>query len=131
MRGLELTEMNGVTSLHIRLFLYKSSIMAQRIPWDIYEAVIMLNALISLYNGDVSRKEAIESVSSELSERARAKGIEVDEFFRNINGIRPRCQLWSIFLQMVSTVSKKHQSQNFSEKLSICIGMIELCTRQY
>lgn len=48
----------------------------------------MLNALISLYNGDISRKEAIESVSSELCERARAKGIEVDEFFRNTNGIK-------------------------------------------
>lgn len=55
--------------------------MVQRIPWDILEAVIMLNALISLYNGDISRKEAIESVSSELRERARAKGIEVDCFF--------------------------------------------------
>ena len=80
--------MNGGTSLHIQLFLYKGNIMTQRIPWDIYEAVIMLNALISLYNGDISRKEAIESVSSELCERARAKGIEVDEFFRNTNGIK-------------------------------------------
>lgn len=88
MLGFELEEMNGVTSLHIQLFLYKGNIMTQRIPWDIYEAVIMLNALISLYNGDISRKEAIESVSSELCERARAKGIEVDEFFRNTNGIK-------------------------------------------
>ncbi len=61
--------------------------MAQRIPWDISEAVIMLNALIAARKGDISRKEAIESVSSELRARAKRKGMEVDDIFRNINGI--------------------------------------------
>ena len=32
MLGFELEEMNGVTSLHIQLFLYKGNIMTQRIP---------------------------------------------------------------------------------------------------
>ena len=64
----------------------KSGEMAQRIPWDMSEAVIMLNALIAAREGRISRKDAIESVSSEL--RARAKGIEVDDIFRNVNGIK-------------------------------------------
>ena len=62
--------------------------MAQRLPWDIFESVIMLDALISVYSGDISRNSAIESVSSRLRERAKANGIETDDVFRNTNGIK-------------------------------------------
>ena len=51
------------------------------------EAVIMLNALISAREGRMSRKDAIEAVSSELRARAKRNGIEVDDIFRNVNGI--------------------------------------------
>lgn len=61
--------------------------MVQRIPWDMSEAVIMLNALISAREGRMSRKDAIEAVSSELRARAKRNGIEVDDIFRNVNGI--------------------------------------------
>lgn len=61
--------------------------MAQRVPWDMSEAVIMLNALISAREGRMSRKDAIEAVSSELRVRAKRNGIEVDDIFRNVNGI--------------------------------------------
>ena len=53
--------------------------MAQRVPWDMSEAVIMLNALISAREGRTSRKDAIEAVSSELRARAKKKGIEVED----------------------------------------------------
>ena len=56
--------------------------MAQRVPWDMSEAVIMLNALISAREGRMSRKDAIEAVSLELRARAKKKGIEVDDIFR-------------------------------------------------
>ena len=61
--------------------------MAQRIPWDMSEAVILLDALIAAREGKISRKDAIESVSSELRIRAKRRGVEVDDIFRNINGI--------------------------------------------
>ncbi len=51
------------------------------------EVVIMLNALIAAREGRMSRKDAIEAVSSELRARAKRNGIEVDDIFRNINGI--------------------------------------------
>ena len=66
----------------------KSGEMAQRVPWDMSEAVIMLNALIAAREGRISRKDAIESVSSELRARAKRNGIEVDDIFRNVNGIK-------------------------------------------
>lgn len=61
--------------------------MAQRVPWNMSEAVIMLNALIAAREGRMSRKDAIEAVSSELRARAKRSGIEVDDIFRNVNGI--------------------------------------------
>lgn len=61
--------------------------MAQRIPWDMSEAVIMLNALIAAREGRMSRKDAIESTSSELRSRAKSNGIKIDNIFRNVNGI--------------------------------------------
>ena len=61
--------------------------MAQRVPWDMSEAVIMLNALIVAREGRMSRKDAIVAVSSELRSRAKRNGIEVDDIFRNVNGI--------------------------------------------
>lgn len=61
--------------------------MAQRVPWDMSEAVIMLNALIAAREGRMSRKDAIVAVSSELRSRAKRNGIEVDDIFRNVNGI--------------------------------------------
>jgi len=56
--------------------------MAQRIPWDMSEAVILLDALIAAREGKISRKDAIESVSSELRIRAKRRGVEVDDIFR-------------------------------------------------
>lgn len=71
----------------MQILIEKSGEMAQRVPWDMSEAVIMLNTLISSHEGKMSRKEAIESVSSELRARAKRNGVEVNEIFRNVNGI--------------------------------------------
>lgn len=61
--------------------------MARRIPWDKEEAVIMLDALIKSINGTITREEAIKTVSFELRERGKKRGIEIDDIFRNQNGI--------------------------------------------
>ena len=61
--------------------------MAQRIPWDMSEAVIMLDALIAAREGRIARKDAIESVSFELRTRAKKSCVDLDDIFRNVNGI--------------------------------------------
>ena len=61
--------------------------MAIRILWSLEEAVIMLDFLLKNLNGEIDRKEAISAVSKELRERAVRNGIEIDDIFRNINGI--------------------------------------------
>lgn len=61
--------------------------MALRIPWDIEEAVLLLDQLLQSLNGDLPRSEAIKQVSIRLRKRAIDKGIEIDDVFRNENGI--------------------------------------------
>ena len=61
--------------------------MAIRILWSLEEAVIMLDFLLKNLNGEIDRTEAISAVSKELRERAVRNGIEIDDIFRNINGI--------------------------------------------
>ncbi len=61
--------------------------MAERILWDEYEAAILLDALIQVRNGTISRSDAVSAVSAELRRRARRKGLKIDDVFRNENGI--------------------------------------------
>ena len=60
--------------------------MALRIPWDIEEAVLMLDMLLKSLDGKLTRKEAIRQVSEKLRRRAVNRGIEIDDIFRNENG---------------------------------------------
>lgn len=61
--------------------------MAIRIPWDIREAAILLQALISVLNNKERRKRAIAEVSQTLRKLAIKQGVSVDDKFRNENGI--------------------------------------------
>ena len=61
--------------------------MALRIPWDIEEAVLMLDMLLKSLDGKLTRKEAVRQVSEKLRRRAVNRGIEIDDVFRNVNGI--------------------------------------------
>ena len=61
--------------------------MALRIPWDIEEAVLMLDMLLKSIDGKLTRQEAIRQVSEKLRRRAINRGITIDDIFRNENGI--------------------------------------------
>ncbi|MCD7884239.1 MAG: hypothetical protein LUI87_11145 [Lachnospiraceae bacterium] len=55
--------------------------------WNIYEAVILLEGLLEILNDGVPRKDIIRRVSRDLREMARQQGEDIDEIFRNENGI--------------------------------------------
>ena len=61
--------------------------MALRVPWDKYEAALLLNYCIRIEKGEISKAEAISTVSQMLRNRAIRKGYEIDDVFRNENGI--------------------------------------------
>lgn len=61
--------------------------MAVRIPWDKYEAAILLDACLRVDHKEIERAFAITYVSNTLRKRAEFKGIKIDSIFRNENGI--------------------------------------------
>lgn len=61
--------------------------IAIRIAWDKYEVALLLKYTVEVEEGKVSRASAVSEVSEILRNRAISKGLAIDEFFRNINGI--------------------------------------------
>lgn len=61
--------------------------MSVRIPWSIDEAVIMLDMLLAVRESRIPRQKAIPLVSAKLRKLAVKKGLQIDEVFRNANGI--------------------------------------------
>lgn len=67
--------------------LERGQVMAVRIPWDKYEAAILLDACLRVDQGVINRSSAITYVSNTLRNRAVRRGLEIDAIFRNENGI--------------------------------------------
>jgi len=62
--------------------------MTTRQPsWDKYEAAILLDGLLATIRGEITRADAIKRVSQDLRKMAICRGVEIDEFYRNENGI--------------------------------------------
>ena len=61
--------------------------MAVRVPWDDCEAAYLLSELIRVLNNEIPRSEAVKLVSDNLRKRALRRGVDIDDVFRNTNGI--------------------------------------------
>lgn len=61
--------------------------MAVRIPWDEQEVAVLIDAYVRVRENKISRQDAITEVSEFLRERAVRSGMEIDDIFRNENGI--------------------------------------------
>lgn len=62
--------------------------MVEKQPsWDKYEAAILLEGLLTSMKGELTRSDAIKAVSRDLRAMALHRGMEVDEVYRNTNGI--------------------------------------------
>lgn len=56
-------------------------------PWDQYEAVVLLEGFLDILSNNFSRNEVIDRVSHDLRTMAINQGYEIDDIFRNKNGI--------------------------------------------
>lgn len=61
--------------------------MAIQPRWNKMEAAILLEAVLNVENGLEKRKDAIVRVSATLRKMAKAQGVEIDDKYRNVNGI--------------------------------------------
>lgn len=92
--------------------------MVHRIPWDKHEAVLLLEAFLTAEDGLITEKEAHRYVSQVLRQKALLRGLEVDENYRNINGIRMQMDgLKHLYSQGVRGLS--HGNKLFEEVLEL------------
>lgn len=62
--------------------------MVERQPsWNKYETAILLEGLLASMKGKLTRSDVIKAVSRNLRAMALHRGMEVDEVYRNANGI--------------------------------------------
>lgn len=61
--------------------------MALRIPWDKKETALLIDAYLRVKDKKLSEQDAIKETSHLLRQRAIISGVEIDEIFRNENGI--------------------------------------------
>ena len=59
----------------------------KRIPWNIYEATLMLDTYFRIESGEIASKSAIAELSSTLRLMAVNNGDIIDNIYRNENGI--------------------------------------------
>lgn len=104
-------------------------------PWNKYEAVILLQGVLDVQSGKLSRMDAIKEVSARLRKMALNSGIEIDDTYRNVNGISfQMCSMESayygrtivksatkLFRETVS-MSKKDFSQTLLDAYSLIYG---------
>ncbi len=72
--------------------------MPIRIPWDQYEVAILIDACIHYNAGEITKDTAVKEVSAKLRNRAVSNGLEIDEVFRNENGITMQFMLMNELL---------------------------------
>ena len=61
--------------------------MAMRLEWDKFEVALLIDACEQVLHNSIARSEAVSNLSSALRTRATRNGIEIDEVYRNENGI--------------------------------------------
>ena len=71
--------------------------MSVRIPWSLSEAVVLLDALITYLAGKKSLNQTITDVSLLLRRYTLHNGQEIDDKFRDENGIRLQLQVMEYY----------------------------------
>lgn len=61
--------------------------MTVRIGWDEYEVALLIDACNRIRDNKIDKAKCIHKLSHFLRQRAKVNGINIDEVFRNENGI--------------------------------------------
>lgn len=64
--------------------------MSNRVSWNQYEAVLLVDTYVKVRSGVLERNDAVVQLSKLLREYGKANGIEIDDVYRNTNGINMR-----------------------------------------
>ena len=72
--------------------------MRKQIPFDKYEAALLIEAVVRVEKGELLRQKAVEELSVALRRRALDKGIQISESFRSVACISTQLSLVSQLL---------------------------------
>lgn len=86
-------------------------------PWSVHEAVILLDEYLKVSLKQKERKKAIAEVSAKLRQMAKNQGLEIDDVYRNVNGIT--FQMASMESAYVGRTIMKPASKLFLETVSL------------
>ena len=86
-------------------------------PWDQYEAVVLLEGFLDILSNNYSRNEVIARVSHDLRTMAINQGYEIDDVFRNKNGIT--FQIKSMESAYLGYTVMKPASKLFTETVAL------------
>ena len=64
--------------------------MSKRILWDEEEAVLLVDTYEQIKKNPEKRSEFVSALSVNLRRRAKDRGMQIDDVFRNTNGINMR-----------------------------------------
>ena len=90
--------------------------MAVKIPWDKYEAIILLEAWLQVQSS-IPKMWVVNLVSYRLRLKAIKQSIEIDEIFRNTNGIKFQMQ------SMASAYEKKDMGKPATKLFSEIVAL--------
>ena len=91
--------------------------MSRQDPWSLAEAVILLEATLKYKTNEMTRSEAVTTVSDQLRQMAQNKGQEIDEIYRNLNGIS--FQLSSMESALAGHTIMKPATHLFSDTVAL------------
>ena len=86
---------------------------SKRVLWDKYETAILIEGFWKLENREDSRRNIVSDLSKKLRNMALNKGMNIDEFYRNENGIN--IQLSNVALSFFPERSTMHRTAIFDE----------------
>ncbi len=64
----------------------------KKIKWDSYEAAILLDGYLEMLHTNIPKMQIVRKISGNLRSMAMNRGFEIDEIFRNENGISYQIQ---------------------------------------
>ncbi len=85
--------------------------------WDIYEAVLLLEGYLDMRAGIVSRSDVVRRISRQLRQLGKNRGADVNETFRNENGISMNLHVLEIAFEKRD--STMHTAKIFSEAVDL------------
>lgn len=93
--------------------------MTRQVAFTKHEAALLLNAYLKVLSGELSRMDSVKECSRMLRAMAVNSGVEIDEIYRNVNGIS--FQMGSMESAYQGRTIMKPATRQFTETVNLFI----------